>query len=666
MVLTASAALILAVALATIVRPSQAEEVLGSAVTWISDAFGWYYFLAATAFLVFVVVVATSRVGRVKLGPEQSRPQFGLFTRAAMLFAAGIGTDLMFYSVAEPAAQYLAPPVGDGETVSAAREAVVWTLFHYGVIGWGMYALMGMALAYFAYRRDMPLSIRSVLHPLFGDRVWGRLGDVVDVAAVVATIFGLATTLGIGVSMLNRGLDDLLGIPEGVGAQVALLALAVVVAALSAVSGVQRGLRRLSELTVVLALALLAFVLVTGRTTFLLDGLVMNVGDYVTMLPGMSLDTMAYSDVAEWKNAWTIFFWAWWVAWAPFVGLFLARISRGRTVRQFVVGTLTLPFVFVLLWVSVFGNSAIDRIRGGGEAGTAFGAAAVDDPASGLFALLDQHPWAPATIAVAIVTGLLFYVTSADSGALVLANLTTRVHRAGDDGPPWLRIFWAVATGLLTLGMLLAGGIATLQGGTIIMGLPFSFVLIGVMLGLYRALRAEGHKAASLHAVLPTSLPGPAGTAGGQGWRRRLTRLMSFPGPRQARRFLDDVGRPALAEVAAELERQGLDVAREDLPADGVDLPCLALTVGLGDDAPFRYRLHPVLAPTPVFAHGVPHPADTYVRIEVHLTEGTQGYDVTGCTKDELIVDVLDQYERHLHFLHVTADPLTSTAPVEA
>ncbi|GGM13744.1 choline BCCT transporter BetT [Promicromonospora citrea] len=663
-----SAVLILVVALAAIIWPTTTEESIGVVVAWIADWFGAYYFLVAAAFLVFVIGVALSRTGRIKLGPEQAKPQFGLLTWSAMLFAAGIGTDLMFFSVAEPATQYLAPPVGDGGTVEAARMAIVWTLFHYGLVGWGMYALMGMAIAYFAYRRNMPLSIRSALHPLFGDRVWGRLGDVIDVAAVLGTIFGLATTLGIGVEMLNRGLAELLGVPIGVGVQAALLGLAVVMATLSVVSGVQRGVRRLSELNVVLALLLVLFLVVTGSTTFLFDALVMNLGDYLTRLPGMTLDTFAFEAPTEWLNAWTLFFWAWWVAWAPFVGLFLARISRGRTIRQFVVGVLTVPFLFILLWVSVFGNSALELIRNGGAEGAAFGEAAMNDPAVGIFALLERFPAAPLTIGLAIFVGLLFYVTSADSGALVLSTLTSRLHRAGDDGPIWLRIFWAATTGLLTLGMLVAGGIATLQSGTIIMGLPFSLVMFGVMFALYKALRTEGRKLDTLRVALPNSLSGRIQQGGvqGAGWRQRLARLVSFPGRRQTLRFLDQTVRPALNEVSAELAEQGITTSCSEAPAGDTGLPALTLTVEHGDEAPFAYTLWPQAHPTPTFRMNTSDQDDTYFRVEVLLTEGTQGYDVTGYAKEQLIADVLDQYERHLLFLHASSTPTHETEQIEA
>ncbi|SDS06550.1 choline BCCT transporter BetT [Microlunatus soli] len=662
-----SAGVILAVAALAIIFPAGTEAAIGVVVGWISGVFGWYYIVTAAVILIFVIAVGVSRSGRIKLGPEQSRPEFRLFTWAAMLFAAGIGTDLMFYSVSEPAYQFFKPPSGSGgETLDAARQAVVWTLFHYGIIGWAMYALMGMALAYFTYRRNLPLSIRSVLHPLFGDRVWGRLGDLVDIAAVIGTIFGLATSLGIGVAMLNRGLFVLLKIPEGIPAQLGLLLLAVLMATLSVVSGVARGVRRLSELNVALSLALMLFILITGKTTFLLNGLVMNVGDYVSGFVGMTLDTYAFENPQEWMNTWTLFFWAWWIAWAPFVGLFLARISRGRTIRQFVAGTLSIPFIFVLLWVSVFGNSTMDRVLRGGPAGKQFGQQAMDAPERGIYDLLQQFPLAPVTITLAIITGLLFYVTSADSGALVLSNFTSRLHAAGEDGPNWLRIFWACATGLLTLGMLLAGGLTTLQSATMIMGLPFSFVMYLVMFGLYRALQYEGRKIDSLRVALPGSLSGRTTPVDGAqpSWRQRLARVMSYPTKKQALRYLESVGRPAIGEVGAELTERGAAATWSEQQIDEIGLPHVDLVVSWDDHPDFSYRLWPEEHRTPSFASRLPQHDDSYYRIEVCLDEGTQGYDITGYSKEQLINDILDQYERHLQLLHLDSRPLTDGDPV--
>jgi len=490
-VLWISVLIVLGTALWMMLAPTAASEVLGVIVGWVSTWFGSWYFAISAAVLGFVIVVALTRAGRIRLGPDDSRPSFNILTWSAMLFATGIGTDLIFFAVAEPATQYLAPPVTDPETTAAAREAVVWTMFHYGHVGWAMYALMGLALAYFHYRKGRPLSIRSGLEVLFGDRVWGRWGHAIDIAAIMGTVFGVAVTLGIGVSMLSRGLHLLTGMDDSLIIKIALIVVAVVMSTVSAVSGVARGVRRLSELQVVLALVLLAIILVTGDTSFLLNGLVMNVGDYLASLPAMTLDTMAFEAPTEWLNAWTLFFWAWWIAWAPFVGLFLARISRGRTIRQFVLGTMTIPFVYITLWVSFFGNSTLQTIRSGGETGARMAELGVNEPESALYFLLEQFPLAPVLIGLAIVTGLLLFVTSADSGALVLAKLSCDPRSPDEDAPGWLRVLWSALMGLVTLGLLIAGGVAALQQATMLMGLPFSFVMLGIMIAFWKSVRAE-------------------------------------------------------------------------------------------------------------------------------------------------------------------------------
>ncbi|MCF6743857.1 BCCT family transporter [Blastococcus sp. KM273128] len=632
-----SVAGVLAIALWATASPSSAAETIGSLVGWTSEWFGWFYIAFATVVLVFVLVIAFSRYGRVKLGPEHSTPQYSTFAWAAMLFAAGIGTDLMFFAVAEPVTQFLAPPVGEGGTPEAAAEATVWTLFHYGINGWGMYALMGMALAYFAYRMNMPLAIRSVLYPIFGKRVHGTLGDAVDVAAVLGTIFGVATSLGIGVVQLNYGLSVLFGIPEGRAAQLGLIALAVGVATISAVSGVDRGIKRLSQLNVVLALGLAGFVLVTGNTAFLLNGLVQNVGDFVSSFPGLTTETFAYDRPDEWLSAWTLFFWAWWIAWASFVGLFLARISRGRTIRQFVAGTLLLPFSYILMWVSIFGNSAIDRIRQGDAA---FGETAMNLPERGFYTLLADYPAFPFIASIATFVGLLFYVTSADSGALVMANLSSRLRRPQDDAAPGVRIVWAVATGVLTAAMLLVGGVPALQNATIIMGLPFGFVMLLVMVGLYRALRSEADRAVYRHRVAPSGRPAAR--------RRARLRRRRTPGPTGRERvdqYLHETVRPALAEAAAELRaRDVTSDTRWVVDDSGTD--CVELTARADDGSPFRYRVRPGRAPHwGGGARPASDPASSQLAVHV---DGAASYDVMNFTHAQLIDDVMDRFEQHV------------------
>ncbi|GAA1006455.1 MULTISPECIES: choline BCCT transporter BetT [Streptomyces] len=648
-----SATVILAISVWAIVTPSGAEAAIGVAVDRISSWFGWYYFLAATLYLAFVLFIGVSKYGTIRLGPTHYKPDYGLFAWAAMLFAAGIGIDLMFFSVAGPVSHYLAPPEGAPESVEAARQAVVWTLFHYGITGWAMYALMGMTLAYFAFRYRLPLAIRSALYPLIGRRIHGRIGDAVDLAAILGTVFGISVSLGIGVVQLNYGLKVLFGIPQGLAAQIGLIVVAVLMATASVVSGVDRGIRRLSQLNVLLAALLLLYVLIVGEPFRLLNALVQNVGDYISRFPSMTLNTFAYDQPAEWLDAWTLFFWAWWIAWAPFVGLFLARISRGRTLREFIAATLIVPFLFTGLFLSVFGNSALFLVRDGN---TAFGRTAMNAPEQGFYGLLEQYPGALFSAGLATFVGLLLYVTSADSGALVMGNLSADLPTPVTDASPWLRTFWAVATGLLTLAMLIVGGVRALTDATIIMGLPFSFVMFLIMAGLYLALRTERMRTQVLTATLPASLSGRTpqqGPAGARNWRHRLARAMAFPGRRAAGEFVESVCRPAFREVVQELRAQGVEAELLEGVDEDSGLAHIGFRVPVDPSDEFVYQVWPVEVPTPGFAIRSVSAHDTYVRFEVRLAEGNQGYDVMGYTREQLIADSLDQYERHLEFLRL-------------
>nr|PZN00861.1 MAG: high-affinity choline transporter BetT [Thermocrispum agreste] len=648
-----SAVIILLIAGWAIISPSGAGAAIGTVVGWISQGFGWYYFLAATLFLVFVVYVALSRYGKIKLGPQHSTPDYGMFAWASMFFAAGIGVDLIFFSVAGPVTHYLTPPEGTPETIEAARQGVVWTLFHYGITGWAMYALMGMALAYFSFRHRLPLAVRSALYPLIGKRIHGAAGDAVDGAAMLGTIFGVAVSLGIGVVQLNYGLRLIFDLPENVAVQIALIAIAVGIATFSAVSGVDKGIRLISMLNVVLAIALMVYVSIFESPVRVLNSLVMNIGDYVSRFPSMTMNTFAFDPPVDWLNDWTLFFWAWWIAWAPFVGVFLARISRGRTIRQFIAATLIIPLLFTLAFLSVFGNAALRVIRDGNEE---FGELAASAPEQGFFALLAEYPGLTFSAGLTVVVGLFLYVTSADSAALVMSNLSSHLRTPLTDGAPWLRIFWATATGLLTLGMLLAGGVDALTSATIVMGLPFSFVMFVIMWGLYRALKREGIREDAMISSLPASLSERVGIEPRgvhRSWRQRLARVVSYPDPDDARRFVADVARPALDDVCEELCDRGVPATVTEAPADDAGIDYVELSVPVDGEDDFVYRLWPRVAPTPTYALHRVSGADTYVRFEVFLTEGGQGYDVLGYGKEQLIGDVLDQYERHLEYLRL-------------
>lgn len=650
-VIISAGVIIIAIATWAMVAPEHAATVLGEAVGWTSEWLGWFYILLATAVLVFVIYLGL-RYAHVRLGADTDRPEFRTFTWACMLFAAGIGTDIMFFAVAEPVAQYLAPPQRDAESLDAAREATVWTLFHYGITGWGMYALMGLALGYCAHRIGLPLAVRSALYPLFGRRISGGLGHAVDIATTVGTIFGVATSLGIGVVQLNVGLNIMFGTEQGLPAQAGLIVLAVITATVSATTGVDRGIRVLSLLNVLLALFLAGWLLVTGNTAFLLRALTMNVGDFVALFPGMTLDTMAFDYPAEWMTSWTLFFWAWWIAWASFVGMFLARISKGRTIGQFVLGTLLIPFSYVLMWVSIFGNSALDVIRSGN---TEFGQTTLEQPELGFYTLLQQYPGALFIVGLATFVGLLFYVTSADSGALVMANLSSTLPSADVDAAPLTRIFWGVTTGVLTLAVLIVGGIPALQSATVIMALPFAIVMILVMVGLHRVMEWERHRGLAFQQSFTSSLvarPAPGGTQ----WRTRLARTFGVVSEAQALRSLEDQVLPALADVADALRERGTQAEIEDHPVDAPHvLRSVVLVVHDESLGGFRYPIDMRRVPAPSYGARVLESDDLTTELQVRLPSGER-YDLVGYTRDEVCGDVLDHYERHVSYLRLNAE----------
>ncbi|ENW24404.1 MULTISPECIES: choline transporter [Acinetobacter] len=643
-----SATLILLFSIITILFNEQANQVIINILNWVSRTFSWYYLLAATLYLVFIIFIACSRYGEIKLGPKHSKPEFSLLSWSAMLFSAGIGIDLMFFSVAEPLSHYMNPPVGEGETFEAARQSMVWTLFHYGLTGWSMYALIGVALGYFSYRYNLPLTIRSALYPIFGKRINGPIGHTVDTAAVLGTIFGIATTCGIGVVQLNYGLHVLFDLPENIWIQAALIAVAVIITIISVTAGVNKGIRILSEINIYVSIGLLLFILFVGNTEFLLAALIQNFGDYISQFPKLSLTSFPFEQPKEWMNSWTLFFWAWWIAWSPFVGLFLARISRGRTIREFVTGTLVIPLLFTLTWLSIFGNSALYSVIFDGN--TQLATTVLENPAHGFYDLLAQYPGFMFTAGVATITGLLFYVTSADSGALVLGNFTTKFTNIEHDSPRWLSVFWAIAIGLLTLAMLMANGVTALQNTTIIMGLPFSFVIFFVMAGLYKSLRLEDFRQAS------TSLNAApvVGNVDILNWKKRLSRVMLHPSLSQTRTMLDNVCKPAIEAVATELIDKGIQVnIQEKSLEEEPELYHLDLTIQLDEEENFVYEIWPVRYDTPNFSSRGKRTKRYYYRLESYLFEGSQGNDLVGYSKEQVINDILDKYERHMMYLHI-------------
>jgi len=487
-----AAGLILLFVLLAMVFTDGTTAVLSTLQADVIGAFGWYYVLLVAAFVIFALWMGLSRFGDIVLGKDDETPLFRLPVWFAMLFATGMGIGLVYWGAAEPLTHYAQPKPGvTGDPAALAQAAMGQSYLHWGVHAWAIYVVAGLALAYSIHRKGRPVSIRWALEPLLGDRVKGRLGDVVDVVAVLGTVFGVATSLGFGVMQIAAGLG-FLGVAEpSLGLQIGLIVGITAVATFSVASGLGRGMKWLSNTNMVLAGVLALTVLVVGPTLFLLRDYVQSMGYYLQNVIRLTFDTTAFQGDAglEWQSAWTIFYWGWWISWAPFVGVFIARISRGRTIREFVMGTLLVPTLVTFLWFSVFGGSALYRQIFG--AGDLVGPDGSVDTDTVLFQLLGDLPAGPVLTVLAIAVIGVFFVTSADSGSFVVGMLSS----GGDPHPAvWNRILWAVLSGLLAVALLISGGLTALQTAAILIALPFSVVMIGMAVSTVIALREE-HRA---------------------------------------------------------------------------------------------------------------------------------------------------------------------------
>ncbi|WP_301899048.1 BCCT family transporter [Pseudidiomarina terrestris] len=641
-----AAGLIFIILLLTSFFPEGANETLDAIQSAIITNGSWFYVAAVALILLSVLYLGFSRFGTIKLGPDHSAPDYSNLTWFSMLFSAGMGIGLMFFGVAEPVMHFLSPPVVESGTTEAAREAMKVTFFHWGLHAWAIYAIVALILAFFAYRHGLPLTLRSALYPMIGERIYGPIGHVVDVFAVIGTVFGVATSLGFGVAQVNSGLGYLFGVPVSTTVQVMLIIGVTLLAIISVTTGLDKGIRRLSELNMGLAVLLLIFVLVAGPTVFLLQALVQNTGSYISEIVSNTFNLFAY-EKSDWIGGWTVFYWGWWLSWAPFVGLFIARVSRGRTIRQFVLGVLLVPSGFTMMWMTFFGNSAIELILNQGM--TSLAEQVQNDVPVALFAFLESFPFSDFLAGLATLMVIVFFVTSSDSGSMVVDMLCSNGR---DDTPIWQRIFWAGGEGVVAIVLLLAGGLAALQTMTIASALPFTIILLFATYGLIKALRVDVHKKDALQ---NNYLTGTATST--KNWRERLHNIIDFPSQQVAQRFLTQVVKPALNEVAEEMRESDMVVKIEE--DDGEQM---IFRVVHGDEIDFVYQVHLVSHIRPAFIHAEEeqpqHPRDVseeekYYRAEVHLREGGQDYDILGWSREAVIGDVIDHYHKHMHFLHV-------------
>lgn len=461
-----------------------AGEVFNQLQSFITHRFRWLFIILMNVAVVFSLYIALSRYGDIRLGHQTEHPEYSLLSWFGMLFSAGIGIGLLYWGTAEPLYHFMSPPMGQAETVEAAKQAMSISFLHWGIHAWALYCVVALSLAYFHYRRGLPLSIRSVLYPLIGQKIYGKWGHVVDTLAVFGTMFGVVTSLGLGAMQINAGFSNVFGIPNNVPVQLCLIAIITAMATLSVMMGLDKGIKRLSDINIVLTVLLLGFMLLFGPTQFIIDSFIENIGNYVSQLIPLGFWSEAYSNT-DWQANWTIFYWAWWVSWSPFVGIFVARISRGRTIREFIFGVLFIPMLLLFFWFTTFGGSAV-HMELMGNYGLIEAVKA--DYGSAIFKLIEYYPLTKPLTLVIVVMIMLWFVTSSDSASLVIDMLTA----GGDTNPPKIqRLFWAVSQGVIAAVLLVAGGLSALQAVAIIAGFPFAIVVFVMMYCLWRGLTRD-------------------------------------------------------------------------------------------------------------------------------------------------------------------------------
>ena len=644
-----AAIIMLLLVIGTAINPDAAGALFSSVLNFTTETFGWFYMLAVALFLLFIIALAFSPYGGIKLGPDHAEAEYQFLEWFAMLFSAGYGIALLFFGVAEPVMHFASPPISAPETIAAAKEAMQIAYFHWGFHIWAIYAVVGLSLAYFSFRHGLPLSMRSTLYPLIGDKIHGPIGHAVDVFAIVGTMFGIATSLGLSVSQINAGLNYLLPDLVSVSTGVQVIAIAVITAAalVSVLAGMDKGVKRLSILNMVLATALMLFVFIVGPTIFILNAFMENTGSYLGNIVERTFSLQAYEH-NDWIGNWTLFIFAWTIAWAPFVGLFIAKISRGRTIREFVLGVMLVPTFFTFFWFAVFGDTALNMIMIDGY--NSLIGEVQNNQAIALFKLLENLPFTQIVSSLTVLLIITFFVTSSDSGSLVIDALAAGGR---SDTPWWQRTFWVVTEGAVASALLLAGGLEALQTAAIVSALPFAIIMLIAMFGMWRALRIEGHRNQSLgnNSKLPPHL------LKSSAWRDRIDYITNQPTRDKVLDYIQQVVMPSMNEVSEKFMETGWKPA---VNYDEVNNRAI-LELQRGDDVEFWYevRLSEHDAPdyyTEETAAGLPQ--EHHHRAEVYLRRGGQTYDLYGYQPESVINDIIDQFEKYLHFLNVSPDSL--------
>lgn len=627
--------------------PDQAAWLLGVVQEWIFTNLNWIYVWSVTIFVIFLIFLVFSKYGTIRLGNNESAPEHSFFSWISMLFAAGMGIGLMYFGVAEPISHFSDQTFAGVNEIQRARNAQLYAFFHWGIHAWAVYGVVGLSLAYFTYRFRLPLSLRSCFYPILKNRINGRAGDVIDTFALCSTFFGITTTLGFGVVQLNSGLVNL-GLMEGkgFGYQIVIVAVIMSISILSATSGVNKGIKFLSQVNIVAAVILMIFILALGPTVFLLGSFSEGIGSYLTHFFTLTFDTHAYEPATQpWFFRWTVLYWAWWISWSPYVGLFIARISRGRTVREFISAVLIIPTMFNLVWMTIFGNSAtwLDRNSANGLLSRL-----ANNTDELLFRFLDYFPASSVTSSLAIFIIFIFFVTSADSGIMVMNNIATN---NAAKSPKWQSVFWGILLALLSLVLLNAGGLQSLQTMTLITALPFSIIMCMFCYSLFKGLIIDYNYYARGYSPA-------ASNWSGEFWKERLQHILSFKNRDAIENFLLQSVRPALEELAEGFNLKGVTaiVTTKKKPLR------IELTIKHKVIEDFTYGVRTQSKSISEFLVNEDNLPEidlnkTYIP-KTYFGDDRPGYNIEYFSKREIIADVLKQYERFLELSSEVANEI--------
>ncbi len=631
---------ILLVSLSAGFFPDTTERGLEVVKSFIFEKLNWILVWGVTIFIIFLVYLMFSKFGNTRLGPNNSKPDHSFFSWVAMLFAAGMGIGLMYFSVAEPMSHYLADAFADEDQVERARNAIMFTNFHWGVHAWSIYALVGLGLAYFSHRYKLPLSLRSCLYPLLGNKVGGKWGNLIDIFAFCSTFFGIVTSLGFGVVQVNAGLEQLGIVPSvDIKWQVLIVLILVSCSVFSAVSGVDKGIKNLSNANMIGVILLMLFVLFFGPTQYIIGSFTQGVGDYISNFFRMTFNThVDHPDELPWFYDWTILYWAWWISWSPFVGLFIAKISRGRTIREYIAAVLLLPALFNMVWFGIMGNSGIwidEHVANGALS------ALINNQDALAFEFLNYLPGPMVSSVVFILIIIIFFVTSADSGILVMDSIATR---DAEDSPKWQKIGMGGLLALLALVLLNAGGLEALQTMTLITALPFTLVIFLFIASLTKALSID-------KTYFDQYYPEYTAAWSGAAWKARLGKIVGFTNRKSVHEFIETTAREAFEELKEQLTKNNIEAHIKTYK----DPKRIEFVITYDQINDFLYGIKSEYSDVPQYVtreENLPKSKSgkNYIA-EAYFGDYRIGYDTQFFTREELIADVLKHYERYLGLL---------------